>query len=70
MKYREIAKKLHRLGYEEIKRRRSGSHRIWEHPQTKLSASIPDWGSRDLKIGTLRGILKQLGIDYQTFLDS
>ena len=70
MKYREIAKKLRQLGYEEIKRRRSGSHRIREHLQTKLSASIPDWGSRDLKIGTLRSILKQLEIDYQTFLDS
>ena len=27
-------------------------------------------GSRDLKMGTLRSILKQLEIDYQTFLDS
>lgn len=54
----------------EIKRRRSGSHRIGEHPQTKLSASIPDWGSRDLRIGTLRSTLKQLEIDSQTFLDN
>ena len=30
MKYREVAKKLRQFGYEEIKRRRSGSHRIWE----------------------------------------
>ncbi len=69
MKYRKIAKKLRQLGYEEIHRKRSGSHRIWKHPETQLAASIPDCGSKDLKIGTLRSILRQLEIDYQTFLD-
>ena len=67
MKYREIAKKLRQLGYEEVKRKKSGSHRIWVHPETQLAASIPDWRGKDLKKGTLLSILKQLKIDPQTF---
>ena len=70
MKYREVSKKLKRLSCEEIPERRSGSHRIWANPNTQTEASIPDWRGKDLKIGTLRSILRQLKIDYQTFLDS
>jgi predicted RNA binding protein YcfA (HicA-like mRNA interferase family) len=67
MKYREVARKLHRLGCEEIPRRSGGSHRKWHNPATEGFASIPDWGSRDLKIGTLRHIISQLGLDWETF---
>ena len=70
MKYREVARKLKRLGCERVPKRGSGSHRIWINPFTQMSTTIPDWGSKDLKTGTLRGIIRQLGIDYQTFLDS
>ncbi len=70
MKYREIAKKLRELGYKEVKRKKSGSHRIWIHPLTQRATSIPDWGRKDLKKGTLQSILRQLGIDSQTFLKS
>jgi predicted RNA binding protein YcfA (HicA-like mRNA interferase family) len=30
-------------------------------------AVIPDWGKKDLKTGTIRGIVKQLGIDQNDF---
>ena len=70
MKYRVVAKKLKRLGCEEITERRSGSHRIWANPLTQMETTIPDWRGKDLKKGTLRSIIKQLKIDYQTFLDS
>ena len=70
MKYREVAKKLKRLGCKENTKRGSGSHRIWINPLTQTSTTIPDWGGKDLKTGTLRSIIKQLEIDYQTFLDS
>ena len=70
MKYREVTKKLKQLGCKQIRIKKSGSHRIWFNPSTGKDASIPDWGSKDLKKGTIRGILKQLEIDYQTFLKS
>lgn len=67
MTYREIARKLRALGCEEIPRRSSGSHRKWYNPQTGRIAPIPDWGSKDLKVGTARHIVQQLGLDWETF---
>jgi mRNA interferase HicA len=67
MNYNELAKKLRSLGCQEIPRRRGGSHRKWIHPATGKGTVIPDWGSKDLKQGTIRGILKQLGIDRNDF---
>ena len=31
---------------------------------------LPDWGRRDLKIGTLRSAIRQLGIDWNDFQHS
>ena len=67
MKYREIARKLRTLGCEELPRRSSTSHRKWYNPATDRISPVPDWGSKDLKIGTLRHIVRQLGLDWETF---
>jgi predicted RNA binding protein YcfA (HicA-like mRNA interferase family) len=67
VKYREVVGKLSRLGCEELPRRGGGSHRKWYNPTTKQIAAIPDWGSKDLKAGTVRAIIRQLGIENQIF---
>ena len=67
MNYNELAKKLRSLGCHEIPRRSGGSHRKWLNPATERGTVIPDWGKRDLKKGTVRGILKQLGINFDDF---
>ena len=67
MKYREIAQKLARLGCEEILRRGGGSHRKWYNPMTDKIAPVPDLGSKDLKLGTVRGIIRQLELDWDEF---
>lgn len=68
MKYREVARKLRVLGCEELPRRGGTSHRKWHNPATGRIAPVPDWGSKDLKIGTLRHIVRQLGLDWETFM--
>jgi predicted RNA binding protein YcfA (HicA-like mRNA interferase family) len=70
MKYREVARKLHDLGCREVSRTGGGSHRKWSNPNSNQYTVIPDHGSKDLKLGTLRAAIKQLQIDWQTFLDS
>lgn len=70
MKYREIAQKLAKLGCEEISRRGGGSHRKWYNPATAQIAPVPDWGSKDLKLGTIRSIVRQLGLDWDQFNQS
>ncbi|MDE0041112.1 MAG: type II toxin-antitoxin system HicA family toxin [Candidatus Poribacteria bacterium] len=67
MKYREIAKKLKKLGCVNLTKRNTGSHRKWHNHITGKTASFPDWGPKDLKTGTVRGPIKQLGIDWKEF---
>ena len=67
MKYREAARKLVLLGCEELPRRGGGSHRKWYCPASDRITSLPDWGSKDIKLGTLRAVVAQLGLDWETF---
>ncbi|MXY22684.1 MAG: type II toxin-antitoxin system HicA family toxin [Dehalococcoidia bacterium] len=71
MRYREAARKLRRLGCQEAPRKTRGSHRTWFNPDdTGQKAALPDQGSRDLRIGTLRSAIRDLGLDWQEFLDA
>ncbi len=70
MKYREAAEKLNKLGCEEIPRRSGGSHRKWRNPATGAIRPLPDWGNKDLKMGTLRHVVRQLGLDWDEFLNA
>jgi predicted RNA binding protein YcfA (HicA-like mRNA interferase family) len=44
-----------------------GSHRIWYNPLTGKVSSIPDWGARDLTLGTVRAVIRELGISRREF---
>ena len=70
MKYREVAKKLSVLGCQERVRKGGGSHRKWIDPVSQQATIVPDWGNRDLKLGTVRAAVRQLGIDWRRFLDA
>ena len=66
MRYRDIAKRLKKLGCREL-RQGKGSHRIWINPETGQVTTVPDWGSKDLAPGTVRAIIRELGIDREDF---
>jgi predicted RNA binding protein YcfA (HicA-like mRNA interferase family) len=70
VKYREVARKLTVLGCQERKRRSGGSHRKWFNSNTQRGTVIPDSGGRDLKLGTIRAAVRQLGINWQDFQDA
>ena len=65
-RYREIAQKLKALGFA-FDRQAAGSHEIWFHASSNRYTTIPNHPG-DLPEGTLRAILKQGGIDPDTFL--
>lgn len=67
MTYREVTRRLTALECEELPRRGGGSHRKWFNPKTQRAAIFPDWGNRDLRIGTVRAAIKQLGIEWADF---
>ena len=67
MTYREVARKLAALGCIEVPRKGGGSHRKWRNPTMNRSTVVPDWGGRDLKTGTVRAAVRQLGIEWVDF---
>ncbi len=67
MTYREVARKLRRLDCIELPRRGGGSHRKWHNPATGGVSVLPDWGRKDLKLGTVRAALRDLGIEWEQF---
>ncbi|HEX9944611.1 MAG TPA: type II toxin-antitoxin system HicA family toxin [Thermoanaerobaculia bacterium] len=67
MRYRDVSRKLVALGCHEIPRQTGGSHRKWFNPVTQRVTVIPDWGGRDLKLGTVRAAIRQLAIDWRDF---
>jgi predicted RNA binding protein YcfA (HicA-like mRNA interferase family) len=48
------------VGFEVVRTR--GSHRILRHPDGR-STSVPVHGARDVPIGTLNGILRQVKLN-------
>ena len=71
MNYREATKKLRKLGCIELSDKGKGSHRKWYNSNNApvTVVSIPDWGSKDLKTGTLRSVVKDLGLNWEDFKD-
>jgi mRNA interferase HicA len=67
MKYHEVARKPKALGCQEVPRKGKGSHRKWHNPATNHSTVVPDWKGRELKMGTVRGAVRQSGIDWAAF---
>lgn len=67
MIYREAARKLAALGCREVPRRGSGAHRKWTNPAANRSTVLPDHGGKDLKPGTLRAAVRQLGLNWAVF---
>jgi mRNA interferase HicA len=70
MTYRDAARKLKALGCHEIPRRGPGSHRKWVNPRTNRLTILPDWGAKDLKVGTLHGAIRQLELNWQDFINA
>jgi predicted RNA binding protein YcfA (HicA-like mRNA interferase family) len=66
MKYRDLARRLRELGCEEVGPAK-GSHRKWHRPANGKVTVAPDWGSKDLAPGTVRAIIRELGISRDAF---
>jgi len=68
MNCRKLTRRLRQLGCEFV-RQAPGSHEVWWNPTNEQFTVIPRHGSRDLHPGTLRAILRQLGIDPAVFYE-
>ena len=68
MRYREAARKLAAMGCIEIARGGGRAHRKWANAGRTLITILPDHGGKDLKSGTLRAVVKQLGLKGSDFI--
>ncbi len=66
MKYRDVAERLRELGCQELTRGK-GSHCKWHNPLNGKVTAVPDWGSKDLAPGTVRAVIRQLGLSREEF---
>jgi len=66
MKYRELVRRLRELNCEFV-REAPGSHEIWWNPLTRRFTVIPRHAGKDLPRGTLRAILRNLGLKLRPF---
>ncbi|OIP57478.1 MAG: addiction module toxin, HicA family [Candidatus Levybacteria bacterium CG_4_10_14_0_2_um_filter_36_16] len=63
--YREVIKKLRKLGFI-LRRTTGGSHEIWWNENTKKTCVVPH--HREVATGTLKNIIRQTGVNEEKFL--
>ena len=59
-------RKLRALGCE-FDRQSRGPHEIWRNSATGARTTIPNWGGRDLRAGTIGAIIRDLRVDREAF---
>jgi predicted RNA binding protein YcfA (HicA-like mRNA interferase family) len=61
LKYSELTRKLRKRGVE-FYRQGKGSHEKWWWPERRTHTTIPNHPGKEIASGTLRKILKDLGL--------
>lgn len=64
LSYREVIKKARRAGFA-FRRTTGGTHEIWWNEQKKKTCVIPH--HKEIKSGTLRSIIDQMGLNEKEF---
>lgn len=65
--YRVVIKKLRKLGFV-FRRSTGGSHEIWWNEKLRKTCVVPH--HKEIRLGTLRSIIKQTGISEEEFLNA
>lgn len=65
LSYREVIHKVRKAGFV-FKRATGGTHEIWWNEEKKKTAVIPH--HHEIRLGTLRSIIRQMGLTREEFL--
>lgn len=66
LKYREVIKKARKAGFV-FRRNTGGTHEIWWNEVKKKTCVIPH--HHEIKAGTVKSIIKQMGLTQKEFDD-
>ncbi|OGH17940.1 MAG: hypothetical protein A2868_03330 [Candidatus Levybacteria bacterium RIFCSPHIGHO2_01_FULL_40_15b] len=64
LKYRDVIKKARKAGFV-FRRNTGGTHEIWWNEMKRTTCVIPH--HHEVKVGTLRSIIKQMGLTDDEF---
>lgn len=64
LKYRDVIKKARKAGFV-FRRSTGGTHEIWWNEKSKKTCVIPH--HQEIKKGTLKSILRQMGLSEKEF---
>lgn len=67
LSYKDVIKKLRKLGFA-FRRSTGGTHEIWWNEKTRKTCVIPH--HKEVKVGTLRSIVRQTGVTKDEFMTS
>lgn len=63
-KYRDVIKKVRKAGFN-FRRATGGTHEIWWNEESGKTCVIPH--HKEIQAGTIKSIIKQMGLDEEKF---
>ncbi len=68
LKYEKVISKLKKLGFR-FYREGKGSHELWVRDEDGKVIPIPKHKGKDIKKGTLRAIISEIGVSVKEFME-
>ena len=68
LSYREVTRRLQKLGFR-FYRQGKGSHELWVRDSDGRVVPVPHHRGKSIRKGTIRAIIREIGVDVQSFMD-
>jgi len=68
LSYQEIVRKLRKLGFK-FYRQGKGSHELWVRDADGRVVPVPHYKGKKIRKGTVRAIIREVGISVKEFMD-
>jgi predicted RNA binding protein YcfA (HicA-like mRNA interferase family) len=68
LSYPEITRRLRLLGFR-FYRQGKGSHELWVRDEDGRVAPVPHYHGKNVRKGTVRAIIREIGVEVQEFMD-
>ncbi|MBN2547625.1 MAG: type II toxin-antitoxin system HicA family toxin [Anaerolineales bacterium] len=68
LNYRQITRRLGKLGFR-FYRQGKGSHELWVRDSDGYVIPVPHYRGKNIRKGTIRAIIREIGISVTEFMD-
>ena len=68
LSYREVTRRLLALGFR-LYRHGKGSHELWVRDEDGRVVPVPHHQGKNIRKGTVRAIIREVGLDVKAFMD-